>query len=274
MNAAVKILLPFGPAQMSGAAIVSAAAVVVLCAAAALGTVLLLPGTREAAIRKIGGGVLLAAGAVLAALVARGSAADPAGPFFWMFSALAIAGAVRVVSHTVPVYSALYFLLTTLATAGLLVLLWAEFLAAALVLIYAGAILVTYVFVIMLAARVQAECDTHSREPVLASAACFALLGMLLVVIFQRPAVSRGEPAQTAADATPALAQELFGNHVVAVEVAGVLLAVAVAGAVIMGRRGAPPLAPLAPATRQIIGDDNPHNIPVYGADSARRPGA
>ena len=62
-------------------------------------------------------------------------------------------GAIRVVTHPKPVYSALYFVLTVFASAGLFVLLWAEFMAAALVLIYAGAILVTYVFVIMLAAE-------------------------------------------------------------------------------------------------------------------------
>ena len=78
------------------------------------------------------------------------------GVYFWIFSAIALVGAVRVVTHPRPVYSALYFVLTVFATAGLFVLLWAEFMAAALVLIYAGAILVTYVFVIMLAAAVDA----------------------------------------------------------------------------------------------------------------------
>src|SRR6185503_7620582 len=73
--------------------------------------------------------------------------------YFWIFSAIALLGALRVVTHPRPVYAALYFVLTVFATAGLFILLWAEFMAAALVLIYAGAILVTYVFVIMLAAQ-------------------------------------------------------------------------------------------------------------------------
>lgn len=275
MTAAIdNILLAPALAQASAGEYLPAAAVVALCAVAAFGTVLLLPGPREGALRKIGGGVLLAAGGVLAGLIGRGDAADPAGFYFWFFAAVATIGAVRVVSHTIPVYSALYFLLTTLAGAGLMVLLWAEFLAAALVLIYAGAILVTYVFVIMLAARAQQEHDTHSREPMLASAACFAILGVLLVVILQKgsaPAATGDIAPAASPDATRTLATELFTDHIVAVELAGVLLAMAMAGAVVIGRRGAPPLAPLAPATREIIGDDNPHNIPVYGIDTARR---
>src|SRR3989440_11180469 len=108
-----------------------------------------------------------------------GEAKGGMGPFFWIFSAIAIIGALRVVTHPKPVYSALYFILTVFASAGLFLLLWAEFMAAALVLIYAGAILVTYVFVIMLAAEASApgagtrgflEHDMVSKDPVIAAA--------------------------------------------------------------------------------------------------------
>jgi NADH-quinone oxidoreductase subunit J len=113
--------------------------------------------------------------------------------YFWIFSAIAIFGAVRVITHPRPVYSALYFVLSVLASAGLFILLWAEFMAAALVIIYAGAILVTYVFVIMLAASTvqagldkMAEYDAVSRDPVVAAAVGFTLMGVLLFVIFDR----------------------------------------------------------------------------------------
>src|SRR5439155_20844537 len=126
------------------------------CVIAGVGTVLLLPSRREASLARVGAVILVAAGLIFAALLVRltaGAAAGGMGPYFWIFSAIAIIGAVRVVTHTKPVYSALYFVLTVFASAGLFLLLWAEFMAAALVLIYAGAILVTYVFVIMLAAE-------------------------------------------------------------------------------------------------------------------------
>ena len=73
--------------------------------------------------------------------------------YFYLFAFIMIAGAVGVVCQPRPVYAALYFVLVTLAGAGMFVLLLAEFMAIVLIIIYAGAILVTYVFVIMLASQ-------------------------------------------------------------------------------------------------------------------------
>src|SRR5438477_11662212 len=117
----------------------------------AVGMVLLLPGRKEAPLGYIGGAVLIAVAVIFATQV--GKFAVGIGVYFWIFSAIALLGAVRVITHTRPVYSALYFVLTVFASAGLFLLLKAEFMAAALVVIYAGAILITYVFVIMLAAE-------------------------------------------------------------------------------------------------------------------------
>src|SRR5687768_13956392 len=170
----------------------------ILCAAAGIATVMLLPSRREAPLRAVGGVALLAIGLIFAAILVRWTAAASGGgmgAYFWIFSAVALVGALRVITHTKPVYSALYFVLTVFATAGLFILLWAEFMAAALVLIYAGAILVTYVFVIMLAAEAASpagpnggvervsETDAVSREPILASAVGFTLMGVILFVI-------------------------------------------------------------------------------------------
>jgi NADH-quinone oxidoreductase subunit J len=95
--------------------------------------------------------VLVVALAAGAALLLLGRLLGDAGNklYFYLLSLLALGGAVRVVTHPRPVYSALFFVLVVLSTAGLMVLVGAEFLAAALVIVYAGAILVTYVFVII-----------------------------------------------------------------------------------------------------------------------------
>lgn len=114
------------------------------------------------------------------------------GWYYYIFTFIAVASAVRVITHRRPVYSALYFVLLVLASAGLLVILEAEFMAFAMVIIYAGAILVTYVFVIMLATLPQsadrpetgAAYDNRAREPLLAAAMGFALLGVLGNVLF------------------------------------------------------------------------------------------
>src|SRR5688500_7524070 len=129
--------------------------VLMLTVAAGLGTYLLLPNRRlNMSARGVGGVVMLFVALALALAVIRTTADMTGGPgiYFWIFSAIALFAALRVITHPRPVYAALYFVLTVFATAGLFILMWAEFMAAALVLIYAGAILVTYVFVIMLAA--------------------------------------------------------------------------------------------------------------------------
>src|SRR3954464_13924103 len=183
---------------VAAAQIVNPVVILVLCVVAGVGTVLMLPGRKETAWAKVGGVIALAVCLIFAALLVRYTATQNTGGigvYFWLFSFLAIVGAVRVVTHPRPVYSALYFVLTVMATAGLFILLWAEFMAAALVIIYAGAILITYVFVIMLAQQAQdptkplaglAEYDLVSRDPLVASAIGFALMGVLLFVIFDK----------------------------------------------------------------------------------------
>ncbi len=286
--------------------LVSAGLLLVLSLAGAVGMILLLPGGRDTPLRKIGGAVLLALLLVLAALL--GKTAAGVGFYFWIFSAIALVGAVRVITHTKPVYSALYFVLTVMASAGLFVLMWAEFMAAALVLIYAGAILVTYVFVIMLAseaheggaggtgAETDLDHDAVSREPILASAAGFALLGVLLFVIFDKPSFSRAADsmsarsasAKVAPDISPAnqpvmqggtqqLGAYLFDHQVINLELAGLILTIAMVGAIVIARRGVWRSGEalremgetlVAPATPI---DDNPHSIPVVGTDNPRQ---
>ncbi|MCZ6818138.1 MAG: NADH-quinone oxidoreductase subunit J, partial [Calditrichaeota bacterium] len=69
---------------------------------------------------------------------------------FFAFAAVAVAGAILMVVHRNPVYSALFLLLTLFAIAGLFVLLNAPFIAAVHVIVYAGAIMVLFLFVVLL----------------------------------------------------------------------------------------------------------------------------
>jgi NADH-quinone oxidoreductase subunit J len=112
--------------------------------------------------------------------------------FFYIFSAVALGASLRVITHPRPVYAALWFILTILASAGLYLILAAEFMAFALVIVYAGAILITYLFVIMLATQAPSreqiealtEYDAASREPMAATAVGFLLLALLTTVLF------------------------------------------------------------------------------------------
>jgi NADH-quinone oxidoreductase subunit J len=184
-------------AAAAAAAGLSSTLLVLVTVVAAAGTYMLLPGRRPTAWRAVGGVLLLFAFLMLGLSLVKLAVGPDSGPgvYFWIFAAIALVGALRVITHPRPVYAALYFVLTVFATAGLFILLWAEFMAAALVLIYAGAILVTYVFVIMLAASSTpggvarlSEHDALSREPLAASAVGFALMGVVLFVIFDRAA--------------------------------------------------------------------------------------
>ena len=69
---------------------------------------------------------------------------------FFAFAAVAVAGAILMVVHRNPVYSALFLILTLFAIAGLFVLLNAPFIAAVHVIVYAGAIMVLFLFVVLL----------------------------------------------------------------------------------------------------------------------------
>jgi NADH-quinone oxidoreductase subunit J len=277
-------------AQGSPPSLIAPALLFVLAVAAGVGTVLLLPARREAPWRSIGGVVLFASGIILA--VQLGKLAAGMGAYFWIFSAIAIIAALRVITHPKPVYSALYFVLTVMASAGLFVLMWAQFMAAALILIYAGAILVTYIFVIMLAAEAApdagsggmpgrlTEHDAVSREPVVASAVGFALLGVLLFVVFDRPVEPARMPQSSSAafvGSTQQLGEYLFNKQLVNLELAGLILTVAMVGAIVIARKrvvslqtdrtGVPEMlvAPMTPI------DDDPHSIPVVGTLNPRQ---
>ncbi len=143
--------------------------------------------------KKLGALLGLATGGGLFAYLLSQTPADVRPDlYFYVFALLAVGSALRVITHPRPVYSALYFVMVVLASSGLFLVLEAEFMAFAMIIIYAGAILVTYLFVIMLATLPQAEgeeeqapeYDRVAREPLGAVAVGFALLAVLCHVIF------------------------------------------------------------------------------------------
>jgi NADH-quinone oxidoreductase subunit J len=103
---------------------------------------------------------------------------------FYAFSGLAILGGGLMLSQRNPVHAALSFALVVLSTCGLFLLQAAPFLMAATIVVYAGAIIVTFLFVIMLAQQEgMASADQRSREPFLASLAGFVLLAAILCIV-------------------------------------------------------------------------------------------
>ncbi|MCS7239026.1 MAG: NADH-quinone oxidoreductase subunit J [Thermoguttaceae bacterium] len=166
---------------------------------------------------------------------------------FYIFAALTLLAAVCAVSFRHPIYCAVWFGVMFLGTSGLLLLAGAQFLAAATLIVYAGAILVIFLFVLMLAQpEGRAAYDLAINRPLVV-----ALLGMALASLVVGVAVAlmgSGDLAELSAagDRTQgvlqpghvaAIARTLFSRHVIALEVVGVILLVALVGAaMIVGR--------------------------------------
>ncbi len=239
-----------------------------ILALGALGIYFLLPRTDRSP--KAAGAVLsLAALAGLIALsITRSEAADRTDIYFYIFASIALVCSTCVITQTRAIYSALYFVVVILAVAGLLLLLGAEFLAAALVIIYAGAILVTYVFVIMLASQTGPLLyDRRSRQPWGACFAGFVLVATIGGVMSDYWARAQVSPAaMLTADVEDAAADQALGNtlllgrelmirYVVVLELAGVLLLLAMVGAIAIARKKFPPGEQLAPEERLKVGE-------------------
>lgn len=112
---------------------------------------------------------------------------------FWAFGLLAFTFAILMITQRNPARAAIFFAIVVMSTCGLFLLQAAPFLMAATIIIYAGAIVVTFLFVIMLSQQTgQNDANDRSREPSLAAAVGFVLLGTLLVVL-QRVYVIRDE---------------------------------------------------------------------------------
>jgi len=103
---------------------------------------------------------------------------------FYVFALVSVVAGGLLVTQRNPARAALAFALAILAVCGLFLLLAAPFLMAATIIVYAGAIIVTFLFVLMLAQQQgPSDADSRSREPILASATGFVLLGALLYLL-------------------------------------------------------------------------------------------
>lgn len=164
---------------------------------------------------------------------------------FALFAALALGSAVVVVAHRNPVYATMSLVVTLFAVAVLFVLLGAPFLGALQILIYAGAIVVLFLFVIMLL-NLQAEdrnASAHGPQLWLASIGAGVFLAIFAIFFV----LARSGPMKAiSADlvSLPKLAGELFKNYLLPFEIVGLLLLVAVIGATVVARRPDPAPAP------------------------------
>jgi NADH-quinone oxidoreductase subunit J len=161
---------------------------------------------------------------------------------FWAFAGLAVLSALACITRRSPVASALWLVATLFCLAALFVLLDAQFIAVLQVLVYAGAIMVLFLFVIMLLNLGRAG-PTDLKGP-LGLGVGVLLAGLLLVqlrVLRQAGPPLVGGPAHSAVAGgqgmIPPVAQPLFTTYLVPFEITSILLLAAIVGAVVLAKR-------------------------------------
>ena len=161
---------------------------------------------------------------------------------FWVFAAILVFAAFRVITVRNPVHAALHLVLAFFTSAGLWLLLEAEFLAITLVLVYVGAVMVLFLFVVMmLDINVAPLKEGFIRYlPVGATVAGLIVVEMILVVGARNFGLDQvAKPAARPADYsnTRELGRVLYTDYVYAFEIAAVILLVAIIAAIALTMR-------------------------------------
>ncbi len=157
---------------------------------------------------------------------------------FFIFAGLCLAGAVNLLLQTHPINSALSLIVVMTSLAVLYLLLGAEFLAAAQVIVYAGAVMVLFTFVIMLLNAGREERTLGSRAArVVGFPAVAALLALLATVLLKAHGLGRAA-MQEGVTSTDDLSAVLFTKLLLPFEVTSVLILIAILGAVALTRHG------------------------------------
>jgi NADH-quinone oxidoreductase subunit J len=162
---------------------------------------------------------------------------------FYLFGGVAVLASLLVVGQRNPMYSVLLLIVSFMALAGLYVLLDAPFTAVTQIIIYAGAIMVLFLFVVML---LNVPRENPIAAPLLARFSGARRIGALLSVAllvefawaFARVSATRfGPEAAPALSSVRAIGQALFTDHAFAFEVTSILILVAMVGAVVLARK-------------------------------------
>lgn len=165
---------------------------------------------------------------------------------FYFFGVVAIASALAFVTRKSPVAGAMWLVNTMFSLAALYILLDAHFIGVMQVLVYAGAIMVVFLFVVMLLnlGHPSEIADARGKWPLLVAGLIgIALIAELAAISGTRIAPQFAVPAGNAAaelakhGAVGSVARPLFNEYLLAFELTSILLLVAISGAVVLGKR-------------------------------------
>ncbi len=157
---------------------------------------------------------------------------------FIYFAAVIVVSAALMITRRNPIHSVLLMLLLFFHTAGVFVLLNAEFLAAVQLIVYAGAILVLYLFVVMLlnVDKERTAIRANRYWPWISGFGLVIMSGIMLLISRGAVPADTGRP-MTLTAGVKELGRELYANYLVPFEVASVLLLVGLVGAVMLAKR-------------------------------------
>src|SRR5580704_10275984 len=155
---------------------------------------------------------------------------------FYIFAALTLVCGGLIILSRNPVNSAMFLVLSIAALAGLFVLLHAFFLAAVQVLVYAGAVMVLFLFVIML---LDLKAEERRKIKLLAVAGAIVSAGAILAIFLKNlsPAALGAGPSPAFEGATIPLGKLLYTQYLLPFEIVSLVLLVAMVGVVLLSKR-------------------------------------
>jgi NADH-quinone oxidoreductase subunit J len=159
--------------------------------------------------------------------------------FFYLLSGLAVLGGILVITRRNAVHSALALILTLLALAGLYLMLYAPFVAGVQIILYAGGIMVLFLFVIMLVSIEKSEKEEQFNKLWIVGLVSAVALGGLFIAVYVKGQAlfpNRVVPLPEQSN-TQQIGQMLYVDYMFAFEIASLLLLVAIIGAVVMAKK-------------------------------------
>ena len=159
--------------------------------------------------------------------------------FFYLLSGIMLIGGILVITRKNPVHSALALIVTLLAQASIYLMLYAPFVAGVQIILYAGGIMVLFLFVIMLVSIDRSVKERQFNSQWIVGMIAATALGGLFIAVFMKGKNIFPEHALPVKenDNTQNVATMLYGQYMFAFEIASLLLLVAIIGAVVMAKK-------------------------------------
>jgi NADH-quinone oxidoreductase subunit J len=159
--------------------------------------------------------------------------------FFYLLSGIMLIGGIAVITRKNPVHSAVALIVTLLAQASIYLMLYAPFVAGVQIILYAGGIMVLFLFVIMLVSIDRSVRERQFNSQWVVGIIAATALGGLFIAVYTKGKDIFPEHALSVVenDNTQKIATMLYGQYMFAFEIASLLLLVAIIGAVVMAKK-------------------------------------